>query len=71
MKNVKLKESHRIKLAQIVLDFILQSNQITIGEESRLIYIDNKPTDAMDVPISSFLYKLQHSTKKIDQEIIN
>ena len=65
MKNVKLKEAHKIKRAEIVLDFILQSNQITIGEESQLIYIDNKPTD---VQISSFLYDLQQPTKKIDQE---
>ena len=65
MKNVKLKEAHKIKRAEIVLDFILQSNQITIGEESQLIYIDNKPTD---VQVSSFLYDLQQPTKKIDQE---
>ena len=51
MKNVKLKEDHKIKRAEIVLDFILQSNQITIGEESQLNYIDNKPTD---VQVSSF-----------------
>ena len=52
MKNVKLKEAHKVTRAEIVLDFILQSNQITIGEESQLIYIDNKPTD---VQVSSFL----------------
>ena len=65
MKNVKLKEDYKIKRAEIVLDFILQSNQITIGEESQLIYFDNKPTD---VQVSSFLYNLQQPTKKIDQE---
>ena len=65
MKNDKLKEDHKIKRAEIVLDFILQSNQITIGEESQLIYIDNKPTD---VNVSSFLYNLKQPTKKIDQE---
>ena len=65
MKNVKLKEAHKVKRAEIVLDLILQSNQITIGEESQLIYIDNKPTD---VQVSSFLYDLQQPTKKIDQE---
>ena len=65
MKNVKLKEGHKIKRAEILLDFILQSNQITIGEESQLIYIDNKPTD---LQVSSFLYNLQQPTKKIDQE---
>ena len=43
MKNVKLKDSHKIKRAEIVLDFITQSNQIAIGEKSPLIYIDNKP----------------------------
>ena len=51
MKNVKLKEGQKIKRAEIVLDFILQSNQITIGEESQLFYIVNKPTD---VQVSSF-----------------
>ena len=65
MKNVKLRESHKIKRAEIVLDFILQSNQITIGEERQLNYIDNKPTD---VQVSSFLYNLQQPTKKSDQE---
>ena len=61
IQNVKLKEVHKTKRAEIVLDFILQSKQITIGEESQLIYIDNKPTD---VQVSSFLYNFQHSTKK-------
>ena len=65
IKKVKSKEAHKVKRAEIVLDFILQSNQITIGEESQLIYIDNKPTD---VQASSFLYDLQQPTKKIDQE---
>ena len=65
MKNVKLKEGHKIKRAEIVLDFILQSNQITIGEESQLIYIDNKPTD---VQVSTFLYNLQQPAEKIDQD---
>ena len=65
MKNVKLKEAHKVKRAEVVLDFILQSSQITIGEESELIYIDNKSTD---VQVSSFLYDLQQPTKKIDQE---
>ena len=65
MKNVKLKEAHKFKRAEKVFDFILQSNQITIGEESQLIYLDNKPTD---VQVSSFLYDLQQPTKKIDQE---
>ena len=65
LKNVKLKETHKVKRAEIVLDFILQSNQITIGEESQLIYIDNKPTD---LQVSSFLYDLQQPIKKIDQE---
>ena len=51
MKNVNLKGSQKIKRAEIVLDFILQSNQITIGEESQLIYFDNKPTE---VHVSSF-----------------
>ena len=66
MKIDKLKEIHKIKRAEIVLDFILQSNQITIGEENQLIYIDNTPTD---VQVSSFLYNLQQPTKKIDQEV--
>ena len=66
MKNVKLNESHRIKRAEIVLDFLFLSNQITIVEESPLFYIDNIPTD---VQVSSFLYNLQQPTKKIDQEL--
>ena len=62
MKNVKLKEGHKIKFAEIVLDFILQSKEITIGEENQLNYIDKKPTD---VQVSSFLYNLQQPTKKL------
>ena len=62
MKNVKLKESHKIKRAEIAHDFILQSNKIIIGEEGQLIYIDNKPTD---VQVSSILYNLQHQARKL------
>ena len=52
MKNVKLKEIHNFKCAEIVLDENLQSNKITIGEESQLNYIDNRPADEQ---VSSFL----------------
>ena len=61
MKNVNLKESHKIKSAEIVLDFILQSNQITIGEESQLIYIDNTPTD---VQVSYFCIICNNQPRK-------
>ena len=57
----KFKQSHENKSAEIVVDFILQSNKITIGEESQLIHIDNKPTD---IQLSSLLYNLQQPTKK-------
>ena len=50
---------------EIVFDFILQSSQITFGEESQPIYVDNKPTD---VQVSFFLNNLQQPIKKIDQE---
>ena len=53
MKHAKLKEGHKIKRAEIVLDFFLQSNQIATREESQLIYIDNKSTE---VKVLSFLY---------------
>ena len=33
MKTAKLKEAHKTKRAEIVLDLILQSSKITIGEE--------------------------------------
>ena len=65
MKNVKLKETQKIKRAEIVLHFFLQSNKITIGGESQLIYIYNTPTD---VRVSSCLDNLQQPSKKIDQE---
>ena len=61
MKNVKLKEAHKVKHAEIALDFILQSNQITIGEESQLIYIDNKTTD---VQVSFFCMICNNQPRK-------
>ena len=62
---VRLKETHKVKRAELVLDIILQSDIVTIGEESSLIYINN---DSTDIQVSPFLYDLQQPTKKIDQE---
>ena len=64
MALVKLKEKHKIQRAEIMLDLILQSQAGTIGEESRLPYINQEPTS---VQVSKFLYDLQQPTKKIDQ----
>ena len=61
---VKLKEKHKIQRAEILLDLILQSEAVTIGEESKLLYINQEPTS---VQVSKFLYDLQKPTKKIDQ----
>ena len=52
MKNVILKESHKIKRAEKFLIFFFNQTKSLIGEESQLICIDNKP---MDVQVSSFL----------------
>ena len=65
MAKVKLKETHKVNLAEIVLDVILQSDIVNIGEESTFIYINNESTD---IQVSPFLYDLQQPTKKIDQE---
>ena len=62
MKTIKVEQDHKIKRAEIVLDVIQQSNKISLGYESQLIYIDNKPTD---LEVSSFLYILQQPTKKL------
>ena len=64
MALVKLKEKHKIQCAEILLDLILQSEIVTIGEESKLLYINQEPTSAQ---VSKFLYNLQQPTKKIDQ----
>ena len=64
MTLVKLKEKHKIQSAEILLDLILQSEAVTIGEESKLLYINQEPTS---VQVSQFLYDLQQPTKKIDQ----
>ena len=64
MALVKLKEKHKIQSAEILLDLILQSEAVTIGEESKLLYINQEPTS---VQVSQFLYDLQQPTKKIDQ----
>ena len=61
---VKLKEKHKIQRAEILLDLILQSEAVTIGEESKLLYINQEQTS---VEVSEFLYDLQQPTKKIDQ----
>ena len=64
MALVELKEKHKIQRAEIMLDLILQSKAVTIGEESWLLYINQEPTS---VQVSKFLYDLQQPTKKIDQ----
>ena len=63
MALVKLKEKHKIHRAEILLDLILQSEAVTIGEESKLLYINQEPTR---VQVSKFLNDLQQP-KKIDQ----
>ena len=65
---VKLKEKHKIIRAEILLDLIFQSELVTIGEESKLLYINQEQTS---VQVSKFLYDLQQPTKKIDQYIEN
>ena len=64
MALVKLKEKHKIQLAEILLDLILQSEAITIGGESKLLYINPEPTS---VQVCNLLYDLRQPTKKIDQ----
>ena len=49
MAKVKLKKTE-VKRAEIVLDIILQSDKVTIGEESSLIYINNESTDIQVSP---------------------
>ena len=61
MAKMKLKETHEVKRAEIVLAIILQSDIVTIGEESSLIYINNESTD---IQVSPFLYDLQQPSKK-------
>ena len=58
----KLKEKHKIRRAEFLLDLILQSEAVTIGEESKLLYINQEPTS---VQVSKFLYDLQQPTKKL------
>ena len=64
MELVKLKEKHNIQRAETLHDLILQSEAVTIGEESKLLSINQEPTS---VQVSKFLYDLQQPTKKIDQ----
>ena len=47
-----------------MLDLIRQSEAVTIGEESKLLYINQEPTT---VQVSKFLYDLQQPNKKVDQ----
>ena len=62
MALVKLEEKHKIQCAEILLDLILQSEALTIGEENKLLYINQEPTS---VQVSKFLYDLQQPTKKL------
>ena len=64
MALMKQKGKHKIQLTEILLDLILQSEAATIGEESKVLYINQEPTS---VQVSKFLYDLQQPTKKIDQ----
>ena len=64
MELVKLKEKHKIQRAKTLPDLILQSEAVTIGEESKLLCINQEATS---VQVSKFLYDLQQPTKKIDQ----
>ena len=62
MALMKLKGKHKIQLTKILLDLILQSEAVTIGEESKVLYINQEPTS---VQVSKFLYVLQQPTKKM------
>ena len=64
MALVKLKEKDKIQRAEILPDLILQSEAVTIGEESKVLYINQEPTS---VQVSKLLHDLQQPTKKIDQ----
>ena len=50
---VKPKEKHKMQRVEILIDLILQSESVTNGEESKLIYINQEPTS---VQASKFLY---------------
>ena len=58
-KNVKFKETHKVKHAELVFDLILPSNRLTSGDESQFINNDNKPLDGQ---VSYLLYKKQQPT---------
>ena len=64
MALVKLKQKHKIQRAEVLLDLIPQSEALTIGEESKLLYINQEPTS---VEVSKFLYGLQQPTTEIEQ----
>ena len=64
MTLMKLKEKQKIQRAEILLDLILQSEAVTIGQECKLLYINQEPTS---VQFSKFLCDLQQPTEKIDQ----
>ena len=58
MAKVRLRETHKVKRAELVLDIILQSDIVTIGEESSLIYINNESSD-IQVCIFCMIYNNQ------------
>ena len=62
MAVVKLKKKHKIKRAEILLDLILQSEAVTIGEESKLLYINQEPTS---VQVSKFCMTYNNLLKKL------
>ena len=56
MALVKQKENHKIERAEILLDLILQSEAVTIGEESRLLYINQEPTSVQISNLQIFMW---------------
>ena len=55
-------EKNKIKRSEILLEHIMQSDVISIGGND-VLHINKEP---LGVKISTFLYNLQQSTKKID-----
>ena len=59
---VKLKEKHKIQRAEISLDLMFQSETVTIGEESKLLYINQEP---LSVQVSKFCMIYSSLLKKL------
>ena len=67
MLELKLVDENKTKRAAIILNKIFNSHNVSISEETNLLHINDEP---QVVDVTSLLYNLQQTTKKLTCQII-